>query len=171
MKKPFIAIFLLIGLAGCKPKKAIQLREAIDQKEKTAFNIVVGKGGAEEQKLQCLIKGDFQGALAALDREEKDFDRLIDSIRVLPAAGIKQGEPLKAAAVEYYTALKTLQLFDRNEVAQQEAARRMKGDSTMNAYKKIYELNVQKQGMYKNVYEKDSVFHEAKKRFNAEHGI
>lgn len=171
MKKTFIAIFLLISLAGCKPQKAIRLKEAIDQKEKTAFNIVVGKGGAEEQKLQCLVKGDYQGALAALDREEEDFDRLIDSIRVLPAADIKQGEPLKAAAVDYYTALKTLQLFDRHEVAQQEAARRMKGDSAMDAYKKIYELNVQKQGMYKTVYEKDSALQEAKKRFNAEHGI
>ncbi|SKA41130.1 hypothetical protein SAMN04488128_105343 [Chitinophaga eiseniae] len=171
MKKPFIAVFLLISLAGCKPKKAIQLREALEQKNRTAFNIVAGEGGAEGQKLQCLIKGDYQGALAALDKEEKDFDRLIDSIKSLPVTGIKQGEPLKAAAVDYYTAVKALQLFDRNEITQREIARRMKGDSAMNAHKKIYELSVQKQAMYKKVYEKDSVLQQAREKFNAEHGI
>lgn len=41
MKKPiskWTIAFLLIGLAACKPKKAIQLRAAIDQKERTASN-------------------------------------------------------------------------------------------------------------------------------------
>jgi hypothetical protein len=174
MKKPiqWAIVFLLISLAACKPRKAIQLREAIVQKERTALSILVGKGGAEEQKLQCLIKGDYAGALAALDREEKDFDRLIDSIRLLPAAGIKQGDPLKAAAVGYYTALKTLQVFDRQEVTQQEIAHRLKGDDeAMKAHEKIYELSLQKQELYKKVYEKDSTFQRAKEQFNAEHGI
>ncbi|NLR63487.1 hypothetical protein HGH92_04130 [Chitinophaga varians] len=174
MKRPihfWVIALLLTGLTACQPKKAIRLRAAILQKERTAFNILVGKGGAEEQKLQCLIKSDYQGALAALDREEKDFDRLIDSIKLLPATDIKQGEPLKAAAIDYYTALKTLQLFDRQEVSQQEIAHRLKGDEAMAAHEKIYELSLQKQELYKKVYVKDSVFERTKEQFNAAHGI
>ncbi|MBC9914281.1 hypothetical protein [Chitinophaga varians] len=173
MKKPiqWALVLLFISLAACKPKRAIQLREAIVQKERTALHILVGKQGAEEQKLQCLIKGDYPGALAALDREEKDFDRLIDSIKLLPADGIKQGEPLKAAAVDYYTALKELQLFDRQEVTQREIAHHLKGDEAMAAHQKIYELDLQKQELYKKVYGKDTTLQRAKEQFNAEHGI
>jgi hypothetical protein len=174
MKKPIVRwtiAILLISLAACKPKKAIYLKAAIDQKERTAFNIVVGKEGAEEQKLHCLVKGDYQGALAALDREEKDFDRLIDSIRALPAAGIKQGEPLKAAAVDYYTALKNLQLFSRQEIIMQDNAQRLQGDTAMEAHKKIHELNIQRQELYKQMYEKEAALRKAKEQFNAAHGI
>ncbi|MBC9930182.1 hypothetical protein [Chitinophaga qingshengii] len=57
---------LLIGLGACKPRKAIALKEAITQKERVAFNIIVGNDGAGEQKLHCLLKKDYPGALAAL---------------------------------------------------------------------------------------------------------
>lgn len=166
---PFIC--LLIGLGACKPRKAIALKEAITQKERFAFNILVGDSSAEVQKLHCLIKSDYPGALAALDREEKDFNKLIDEIKSLPATDIKQGEELKTAAVDYYTELKTLQLFDRNEIKQRQLSVPLKGEELDAAQKKILELSIQKQGMYKKVYQRDSVLQQALKIFSTTHGI
>lgn len=78
---------------------------------------------------------------------------------------------MKAAVVDYYTALKTLQIFDRQEVTQLEIAHRLKGDKAMGAHEKIYKLSLEKQELFKKVYEKKAVLQQAKERFNAAHGI
>lgn len=157
---------LLITLASCKSKRAIEFREAIVQKERVAFNILVGKSGPDEQKLECLVKEDYKGALAFLNKEEKEFDKLINDIETLPADGIQQGKELKRAAVNYYVALKELQIFDRAEITHREAAQHSEGDELWAAQKKIIALNLQKQDMYKKVYEKEKALHEALIKFN-----
>jgi len=48
----FIVIFLMVGLLSCKSKKATAFREAIVRKDSSAFHILVGKEGLEEEKLR-----------------------------------------------------------------------------------------------------------------------
>lgn len=167
----FSAVFLLITLVSCKPQKAIELKTAIDQKERTVFNILAGKNGSEEKKLTFLVKDDYKNALAAVDQQEKEFNQLIREITDLPTTGIKQGDELKAAAVNYYDALKELHLFDRQEIVQREISFNSEGEALQAAQKKIIELSRQKQAMFKKVYETESAFHEAMEKFNAANGI
>jgi hypothetical protein len=162
----FSAALLLITLASCKPRKAIEFREAIVQKERVAFNILLDKNGSESRKLDCLVKEDYKGALTFVDQEEAAFDTLIQEIKTLPVDGIKEGNELKAAAVNYYVALKELHIFDRAEIVQREATQHSGGEELRAALDKIFTLNVQKQEMYKKVYEKERELHEALTKFN-----
>lgn len=171
--KPVIlfAAFLLITLVSCKPRKAIELKAAIVQQERVAFNILLDKNGPGEQKLVSLTKNDYKGALAFVDQEEKEFDKLIGEITALPADGIKQGNELKAAAVDYYQALKELHIFDRQEIAQREVSSRTEGEALQAAQDSIIELSRRKQDMFKKVYEKEGVFHQALEKFSTVNGI
>lgn len=165
------AAFLLVSMASCKPRKAIALKENIVRKERMVFNMLVGKNGLEEQKLNFLVKNDFQGALAQVDKQEKEFDQLIREIETLPAEGIRQGHELKTAAVAYYTALKELHVFDREEISQREAIQQAGGEALRAAQDKYLELNLQKQDRYKKVYEKERAFYQALEQFNAVNDI
>lgn len=167
----FSAVLLLITLGSCKPQKAIELKAAIDQKERTVFNILAGKNGSEEKKLAFLIKDDYKSALAAVDQQEKEFDQLIKEIHALPTEGTKQGDELKAAAANYYNALKELHLFDRQEIVQREASLNSEGEALRAAQHKILELGRQKQVMFQKVYERESAFHQAMEKFNSVNGI
>lgn len=167
----FSTVFLLIGLASCKPRKAIAFKDAIVQKEQVAFNIVAGENGAGDQKLQHLVKEDYKGALTWVDREEEEFNKLVKDIEALPAEGIKQGNELKAAAVDYYVALKELQIFDRVEITHREASLHMKGEALDTANHRTLQLSLQKQDLYKKVYEKESVLSQVMEKFNSANGI
>lgn len=167
----FSAVLLLIILGSCKPQKAIELKAAIDQKERTVFNMLVGKNGSEEKKLAFLVKDDYKSALAAVDQQEKEFNQLIREIAELPTEDIKQGNELKTAAVNYYDALKALHLFDRQEIVQREASSNSEGEALQAAQHKILELGRQKQVMFQKVYEKESAFHQAMEKFNSVNGI
>jgi|GEM_PF-604039 len=167
----FSAAFLVITLVSCKPRKAIELKEAIVQKERIAFNILLDKNGPGEQKLASLVKDDYKGALAFVDQEEKAFDKLIGEIAALPADGVKQGNELKTAAADYYTALKELQIFDRQEITQRELSSRVEGEALQAAQDSILELSRRKQEMFKKVYEKEGAFHQALEKFSSVNGI
>lgn len=167
----FSAAFLLIGLASCNPRKAIEFKEAIVQKERVAFNILIAKNGSEEQKLKYLVEDDYKGALASVDRQEKEFDTLIREIEALPVEGIKQGSELKTAAMNYYVALKELQVFDRLEIAHQEASLHFEGEELRVAQHRSLELSRQKQRMYKKLYEKERAFYRALEKFSSVNSI
>jgi hypothetical protein len=161
------AVFLLVSFVSCKPRKAIELREAIVQKERTAYDILLAKNGPETQKLDCLVKDDYKGALAFVDKEEQAFNKLIKEIEALPADGIEHGNELKTAALSYYAALKELHVYDRREIEHQEITLRSTGEELRAAQHKILELSRQKQTMYKKVYEEERKFHEAMENFNS----
>jgi hypothetical protein len=167
----FSAALLLITLVSCKPQKAIELKAAIVQKERIAFNILLDKNGPGEQKLASLVKDDYKGALAFVDQEEKEFDKLIAEIAALPADGIQQGNELKTAALDYYGALKDLQIYDRQEIVQREASSRTEGEALRAAQDSILQLSRRKQDMFKKVYEKESAFHQALEKFSSVNGI
>lgn len=69
---------LLISFTSCKSWRTIEFKEAIIQKERVAFNIVLGKNGSEAHKLECLIKNDYKGALASVDKQVS----LINSLKI-----------------------------------------------------------------------------------------
>lgn len=163
----FSAAFLLVTLVACKPRKAIAFRESIVQKERVAFKILVGKNGTDEQKLKYLINKDYKNAAMMVDKQEKEFNALIKEIETLPAEGIQQGNELKTAAVNYYVAVKELTVFDRIEITHQEAYSRMQGKELDTALHKNLELSIQKQELYKKVYEKEKALSGALEKFDA----
>ena len=166
----FIAC-LLTGISSCKPQRAIDFKEAIVQKEQMASKMLVSQEGSEAKKLDLLIEKDFKGALAVIDQQEREFDALITTIEALPVDGIKRGHELKMAAMEYYVALKALQLFDREQIKNREASQRTESDALRAVQDKDLELSLRKQELYKTVFEKDSVFYQAQKKFDEANGI
>lgn len=166
---PFIV--LLAGLTACQPRKAIALKDTIHRQERAIFNILVGKSGLESKKLELLIKHDYDAALAVVNDQAQAFDKAIDSIATLPTEGIKQGNELKNATVDYYEAVKELQLFDRQMIENRQISDTAKGDVLQAAQDKDLSLSRQKQELYKKVHEKEIVYSAALERFNTANGI
>lgn len=172
MKQPIaIVIFLLTSLCSCKPRKAIEFKAVIDQKEHAALNILVTEGGPGEEKLNCLIKNDFKGAYRAIDKEEQAFNQIIKEITALSTDGISQGAELKTAALNFYTSLRDLQLFDRQEIAAQEASHDTNPEKIKNAQDQQIKLSEEKLKMNGEVREKNDLLHKAGEEFNKAHDL
>lgn len=163
----FIVIFLLIGLTACTSRKASELKRIITQKKDSTITILLRKGGPEEEKLACLIKEDFKGALQAIDKQEKEFNDIIGEIAALPVDGIPQGPALKAAATDYYTYLRDLQLFDRKEIAVREVTHGTNDEKIQKAQDDLMELDKEKIAMNKKMSEKIAALNEALEKFSA----
>ncbi len=163
--KILMILFVLAGFTSCKPKKAIELRDVIAKQERVAFNILVGEGGAEEEKLHCLIKKDFKGALVAVDKIEQGFNNIIKTIEALPTEGVKQGDELKKAAVDYYTGLRDMKNREREEIVQQEAGYDKDPEKASRAQEQLLELNKEQLVMSGKVREKDEKLHHTLQQF------
>ncbi len=111
---------LVCCLISCQSKKAVQLNTVLANSERAVFNIMVGKNGPNERKLKCIIAGDFKCALQAVNDKEHAFNQIINEINVVETSGIEHGNDLKKAAVNYYNALKQLEISDRREIALQQ---------------------------------------------------
>ncbi|GAA4778715.1 hypothetical protein GCM10023231_01580 [Olivibacter ginsenosidimutans] len=169
--KRIVAIAILIFFASCKSQQAIDLKDAISANDEQLKNIMISEGGAEEEKLNCLINKDFEGALAAIDKQERQFDSLIKKTSSLPVEGVKWGDSLQVAAINYYQALKTLHMADRAEIAQQVIAYSDDTAKVRMAQDKILELSKEKQQLFQEVFDKDNKMHTILVRFNEEHGL
>jgi len=161
----FIIIFLLTVLTSCKSKKAVEFRDVIAKQERVAFNILVGEGGAEEEKLHCLIKKDFKGALVAVDKIEQGFNNIIKTIEALPTEGVKQGDELKKSAIDYYSGLRDMKNREREEIAQQEAGYDKDSEKASRAHEQLLELNKEQLVMSGKVREKDEKLHHTLQQF------
>ncbi|MGO4292055.1 hypothetical protein [Chitinophaga sp. RAB17] len=167
MKQPIaIVIFLLASLCSCKPKKAIEFKAVIDQKEHEALHIMVSEGGPGVEKLNCQIKKDFKGAYRAIDKEEQAFNQIIKEISALSADGISQGPELKAAAIHFYTLLRDMQLSDREEIAAQEASYDTDPEKIKKAQDRQLQLNEERLKMNSKVREMNDALHKAGEEFN-----
>lgn len=167
----FLSIVPMLGLASCQPKKAVALKDAISQKERIAFNMLVGKEGSENRKLGYFINGKYDSALAVIDQQENEFNELISELDALPVEGIKEGAALKDAAKNYYTTLKELQLLDRLVVANRKSGMESKGEQLDSINNQSLELSNRKLEMYKRVHEKEELLYEAQNKFNAANGL
>jgi len=162
---------LLISLSACKSKTATAFRETIVHKEDAALNILIGKGGPEEEKLTCMINKDFKGALRAVDKQELAFNAIIKEITVLPEAGVREGAALKSAAISYYTSIRDMQLSDREDIAQQEATYSTDTAKVHKAVDKILALAKARHAMYVAVNKKKEGLREALKKFDSANNL
>ncbi|WP_123847708.1 hypothetical protein [Chitinophaga lutea] len=167
IRKLMLAAIVLISLTSCKSRKAIDFQKALDQQERNASNVLVGKDGPAEEKLACLIKKDFKGALRAIDREQQAFNKIIGDISALPTAGIPQGDELKAASVSYYKAVRDLQGLDREEVTQREASYLTDTARVRQAQDSLLQLSREKLNRHAIVREQGEVLYAARQKFRA----
>ncbi|MBW1656707.1 hypothetical protein [Flavobacterium quisquiliarum] len=166
-----VTVFLLLALGSCKSSKVADFKKSLDQSERRAFEIVVGKEGPGEKKLQCLEKEDYKGALKAVKQQSLEFDKLISHIRKLSADGIPKGKPLKTAYLEYYESLKELHAFDRKEIEQQEVLQTLKDNELKNGHNTLIVLAREKKKLFAAVYEKEALLHTAAEDFKTSNGF
>ncbi|HWV74871.1 MAG TPA: hypothetical protein VN040_24295 [Pseudosphingobacterium sp.] len=167
MKWNFIvAIFLLIGLSSCKPRKAIDLKEAIAQNERRLFGILLSKDSPKERKLKCLINDDFKGALLAIDTIELQLNAVIKETSSLPVDGTVQGEDVKTAAVNYYTALQHLHTFDRQEISWLKMNNDKDAEKAKKAQHELLQLGYKKKTFFQQVYDTEQALDKELKSFD-----
>lgn len=155
-------------IASCQSKNAVHLKTALEQKERTAFNILVGKKGPNERKLKCLIDGDFKCAQQAITEEEQAFDKIISEINALETGDIKYGNALKKAAVSYYKAVKQLEVFDRHEIIVQQQSQKANTEQLRDSIiAKQGQLLKHKSEMRKVINNREKQLAEIQKQFNS----
>lgn len=164
-----LLILLILGLSSCQSKRAAHLNTVLVHAERAVFNIIVGKNGPNEKKLKCIIKGDFECALQAIDDKEQAFNKVINEINALETKDVEYGNDLKKAAISYYDALKQMEISDRQEIALQQLSQDKKNtvgkrDSAM---AKQQQLRNKKLEMRMLINKKESKFAEIKKQFNS----
>ncbi|WP_289660247.1 hypothetical protein [Flavobacterium panacagri] len=166
-----LAAFLFLTLSACKSSDAADFKKSLDRSERRAFEIVIGKEGPGEKKLQSLEKEDYKGALTAVKQQTLEFDMLISDIKKLSADGIPKGESLKTAYLEYYESLKELHAFDSKEIEQQAVLRTLKDNELKNGHHALIALAREKKKLYAAVYEKEALLHTAVESFKTSNGF
>lgn len=169
--KIFLLAFLFLMINSCKSPKTKDFRESIVQEERVASQIIFGKDGPETKKLKYLAENDFKGALRAVDQQAVEFDKLIKSIKILSSDDIKEGEPLKMAAINYYQSLKELHFFDRQEIVQQQLISKLYGKDQKMAQDQLIELARQKKSLYTKFYKNENLLSIALAKFDAANGF
>lgn len=158
-------------MSSCVSPKAYDFKESLAKSERQAFDIILGKEGFGEKKLKYLINKDYKGALAAVEQQANEFNKIINDINTLSTDGISEGEPLKKASVAYYQALKELHGFDRKEIQQQALLQTLKNNELNTATDDLMTLAKHKKSLYTAVYEKEALLHKATEKFNAANGF
>lgn len=163
--------FIFLSLISCQSPKAKALKQAVLNKERTVFRILLDKNGSETKKQECLIKNDYPCALKAVDTQNDEFNRIITDLESLKDEDTKEGDLLRNASVNYYKALKELHLFDRKEIEQQMLISQLPQDKMKDAQDELIILARQKKSLYTKVYEKEGLLSEAMKKFDDANGL
>ncbi|MBZ4040996.1 hypothetical protein [Flavobacterium hibisci] len=158
-------------MSSCNSSNATDFKESLDKSERKAFDIIVGKKGSGEKKLEYLEKEDYKNAIKAVNQQAIDFDIIIADISKLSTNDIPEGQSLKTASLEYYESLKELHIFDKKQIEQQAILKTLKKDELDNALNKRMELARQKKMLYNALYKKEALLHAATERFKAANGI
>ncbi|WP_353146678.1 hypothetical protein [Chryseobacterium sp.] len=162
----FLSLLLLTGLLSCKSEKAADFEKKITDQERIAFNALIGKNGYQDTKDLNLIKNNFEGALASLHQQEQLFDSIIKNLSALSTDNIKESPPVKAAAIDYYKALKELFLIDRLSIEQQQLTFTKDAQKIDKAQDSLLQISRKKLELYKRVSEKQSVLQKTLDNFN-----
>ncbi|PWN70614.1 hypothetical protein C1631_011695 [Chryseobacterium phosphatilyticum] len=113
------SVLLTVGLISCTSEKAVDFKKEITAQEQIVFNALINKEGYETEKSLSIIKRDYDRALSFINKEEQLFDSVIKHLSILSDDHIKEGAPVKTAAISYYKAMKDLFLLDRQSIQQQ----------------------------------------------------
>nr|WP_276899229.1 hypothetical protein [Pedobacter kyonggii] len=129
---------------------------------------MLGKNGPNEQKLKCLIDGNFKCARQAISEEERAFDKIISEINALETGDIKYGNELKSATSNYYKAVKESEIFDRLVIAQQQISQNKANTEKIRdaAIHQQGQLSRKKLEMRKMINKKELVLATVQKQFN-----
>jgi len=162
-----LLVMLILIVSSCQSKKAVHLKTVLEQKERVVFNIMLGKNGPNEQKLKCLIDGDFKCTQQAITEEERAFDKIISEINALETGDIKYGNELKSATSNYYKAVKEFEIFDRLVIAQQQISQNKKNTEKIRdaAIHKQGQLSRERLEMRKTISKKEQLLAEVQKQF------
>jgi len=168
IQRNILLVMLILIVSSCQSKKAVHLKTVLKQKERIVFNIMLGKNGPNEQKLKCLIDGDFKCAQQAITKEERAFDKIISEINVLETGDIKYGNELKSATSNYYKAVKEFEIFDRLIIAQQQISQNKTNTEKIRdaAIRQQGQLSKDKLEMRKIISKKEQLLAEVQKQFN-----
>ncbi|WP_131724361.1 hypothetical protein [Chryseobacterium indologenes] len=164
-----IAVFLL--LLSCSDKKAAELRRIIDKQEKQSFSMLVGEKGLESKKLNYLIAHEYDSALAVVDQQEAEFNKIIRNLEKATTEGISQGKELQQTSVNYYTAIKNLYLFSRQEIELEKLSRNGKGAEVDSAQNRLLGLYREKKKLYEKVYQSENDFYKTLETFHKENKL
>lgn len=165
----FTAVFLII--CACSNKRAVELNDIIDRQEKQSFNMLLGEKGLESQKLNHLIARHYDRALAVIDQQEAEFNRIIKSVEKINTDGISNGKEVQQTSVNYYTSLKNLYLFSRQEIQQEKLSRSTNNKEADAAQRKLADLYREKQQLYQKVYQSEDEFYRTLKIFQEENKL
>ncbi|MCD9854451.1 hypothetical protein LUD75_07025 [Epilithonimonas sp. JDS] len=169
--KNILTSCLILGVISCNSPKAEDFREKIDGQERVAFHIVAGKDGYESRKLKSLLDEDYDGALKAVDRKSKAFDKIIFDIKKMQTLNVDEASALKGAAINYYEALKKLHAYDRKEIIQQLKTKNVDSSQLPSEQKTLLNIYREKKSFYEDVYERESLYSEAKRKFDEANGL
>ncbi|GGG58988.1 hypothetical protein [Epilithonimonas arachidiradicis] len=171
MKSKFFIIISLFFLVSCQQRDAVDFKTKVLAQEKSAFNIVLAKDGSGSRKLEYLIKDNYEAALKMVAAQEKEFDQMINDIKVIPENDIREASVLKRSAVAYYSALKNLHLYERKEIEQRAIIQKLKNKNSEAEQKKLLDLAIQKKGLYAKVYQQEAILSAALKKFDNANGL
>lgn len=170
-KVPFL-LLMFIAIISCSNKKSGDFKKAITDKQSESFNMLLGEKGWESRRLDYIIKNDYAKALYAVDEQEKGFDKIIQDLKALNTENIAKGSEVQKAAVAYYSSLKKLFLFSRNEIIEQEKSMNSQDDKEVDdAQRQLLKISIEKQKMYQEVYKNDEILFRTLKEFDRENGL
>lgn len=170
---PFASVVLILTVFySCTNKKATHLNELLEKKESQVTAMLIGEKGLESIKLNHLIAYDYSKALDIVSKEETEFNRVIQDIRNADTEGVKKGKEVQKAAVDYYTLLKDLFVFSREEIEQEKIMRYGKEDKQIRAAQdRRLELGHEKQQLYQKVFKADEQLFKTQIEFETENNI
>ncbi|MDR6922628.1 hypothetical protein [Chryseobacterium sp. 2987] len=169
--KKTAAFIIFIVLFSCENKKAVKLRQIIDRQEKQSFRMLVGEKGLEEKKLNYLIAHEYDSALAVVDQQEAEFNKIIGDIQKANTDGVSQGKELQHTSVNYYTAIKNLYLFSKQEIESEKLIRNGKRAEADSAMKRIEFLYREKKQLYDKVFQSENDFYKTRQTFLKENKL
>lgn len=166
------AVLILAVFYSCTNKKATDLKELLEKKESQVTAMVIGEKGLESVKLNHLIAYDYPKALDIISKEETEFNQVIKDIKNADTEGVKKGKEVQQAAADYYTLLKELFVFSREEIEQEKIMRYRKDDKQIRAAQdRRLELGREKQQLYQEVFKADEKLFNTQIEFEAENNI
>lgn len=152
-------------------KKALEFKHTLDLQERKVTQMLIGKKGSESLKLNYLIADNFDQALAAVNKQELEFDTVLHAIKALETADLKMASTLQNAAINYYGGLKALHGFAKKEIAQQKVISTANGAEKDKAQNVLIKLAKAKQDLYDNVYRTEEPFRKALVAFQEANGL
>ncbi|PQA93188.1 hypothetical protein B0A69_13660 [Chryseobacterium shigense] len=176
IRKISLKILLIISvgtvLYSCTNKKAEDLQSLLDKKEARTSAMLIGETGFESVKLDDLIAHDYTKALSVIEKEEAEFNTIIEDIQKANTDGIPKGKEVQQAAISYYIALKDLFMFSRKEIEQEKIMRNSKTEKEIRAAQdQMLELGREKQKLYQKVFKADEKLFTVKRQFESENQL